>query len=155
MRNEEKLKELLVKARAWMGKCDCRTKLLSPTDNAFLAGIEAALAEPVDDYDIDAELRLHKEDRLRLRVENLRLTGERDEARDEVERLKQEVRIAKHTVDMRTVKQQMKRNREAFQRGAEAMREAAAVLVSDQRKLWLRSELVNDIRTLPLPEDKL
>jgi hypothetical protein len=54
--------------------------------------IDAALAEPVDDYDIDAELRLHKEDRLRLRVENLRLTRELDEARDEVERFRNAVR---------------------------------------------------------------
>jgi hypothetical protein len=33
------------------------------------------------DYDIEADLRMHKEDRLRLRVENLRLERERDEAR--------------------------------------------------------------------------
>lgn len=34
----------------------------------------------VDDYDVDADLRMHKEDRLRLRAENLRLERERDEA---------------------------------------------------------------------------
>jgi hypothetical protein len=36
--------------------------------------IDAALAEPADDYDVDTDLRQHKEDRLRLRVENLRLS---------------------------------------------------------------------------------
>ena len=58
------------------------------------ARIDAALAEPVDDYDIDADLRLHKEDRIRLRAENLRLTNERDEARAEVEELREVLKIA-------------------------------------------------------------
>jgi hypothetical protein len=43
---------------------------------SIIARIDAALAEPVDDYDIDADLRQHKEDRLRLRAENMRLTRE-------------------------------------------------------------------------------
>jgi hypothetical protein len=51
MNEIEKLRALLAEARAWMGECDCRTKLLSPTDNAFLAGIDAALAEPSEPSD--------------------------------------------------------------------------------------------------------
>lgn len=41
-----------------------------------------------------------------------------------------------------------------FKRGAEAMREAAAVLVEDVSKLWLRSELAKALRALPTPKDK-
>ena len=75
MANKEKLMVLFEEARSLYG---CSGACLF---ECVWERIDAALAEPVDDYDIDAEIRLHKEDRLRLRVENLRLTRERDEAR--------------------------------------------------------------------------
>ena len=56
------------------------------------------------------------------------------------------------TTDMIAVRKAAERA--AFQSGAEAMREAAALLVSNERRLWLRSELVFDIRALPIPEDR-
>ena len=93
---------------------------------SIIARIDAALAEPVDDYDIDADLRMHKEDRLRLRVENLRLTKERDEARAEVAA--------------------------AYQRGAEAMREAALREVLDEKANLDRGEIEDAIRALPAPK---
>ena len=139
MTETEKLRALLAEARERLSReCDCRAE--SGCATARIRGsIDAALAEPVDDYDIDAELRLHKEDRLRLRVENLRLTRERDEARAEAAA--------------------------AYQRGAEAMREAAAQecwrasdeladipdMTAEQEQAQL---CATRIRTLPLPEDK-
>jgi hypothetical protein len=33
------------------------------------------------------------------------------------------------------------------------MREACAVLVSNEKRLWLRSELIADLRALPIPEE--
>jgi hypothetical protein len=42
---------------------------------------------------------------------------------------------------------------DAYRRGAEAMREACAVLVSNEKRLWLRSELIADLRALPIPEE--
>jgi hypothetical protein len=173
MTENEKLRALLAEALTWMRECDCHTKLLSPKDDAFLARIDAALAEPLRPavatypWVADENEKIHQRDAERVV----------DEARAEVERLKQEVRIAKHTVDMRTVKQQMKRNREAFQRGAEAMREAAAKEMLRLRNRY--NERINTmqiigaevsdhlgiareeagchmdiIRALPLPEDK-
>lgn len=72
MGNEEKLRALLAEAHSFV----------DPAEGDLFDRIHTALAEPVsDDYDVDADLRLHKEDRLRLRVENLRLERERDEAR--------------------------------------------------------------------------
>ena len=71
MSNEQKLRALLAEAHSFV----------DPAEGDLFDRIHAALAEPVDDYDVDADLRLHKEDRLRLRAENLRLERERDEAR--------------------------------------------------------------------------
>lgn len=144
MSDVEKLRALLAEARdalsqgCWSGKC-CTVR----------ANIDAALAEPVDDYDVDADLRLHKEERLRLRVENLRLEREcgearadfqtvrahRDrlacelhEARAEVERLRDEVaRWSKSFVGhVYVTNEKYMALIGAYQRGAEAMREAAA-----------------------------
>ncbi len=53
---------------------------VDPEADARFAAYKTTLASPGDDYDIDADLRMHKEDRLRLRVETLRLTRERDAA---------------------------------------------------------------------------
>ena len=76
MTENEKLRALLAEARE-----EIEVWGVGPR-NPIGTRIDAALAEPVAaDYDIDADLRLHKEDRLRLRVENLRLERERDEAR--------------------------------------------------------------------------
>jgi hypothetical protein len=43
--------------------------------------------------------------------------------------------------------------KDAYRRGAEAMREASALLVSNEKRLWLRSELIADLRALPIPEE--
>lgn len=78
----------------------------------------------------DAEIVLHKEERLRLRVEVLRLTRERDEARAEVAA--------------------------AYRRGAEDMREAAADVVkhlSHEDGVGMGSKRIEcAIRALPVPE---
>jgi uncharacterized protein (DUF3084 family) len=63
--------------------------------------------------------------------------------------------------DLRTMLEQVTRERDearaddanAYRRGAEAMREACAVLVSNEKRLWLRSELIADLRALPIPEE--
>ena len=75
MTENEKLRALLAEARGVIDE-DYDRGIPSITER-----IDAALAEPVVDDDIDADLRMHKQDRLRLRTENLRLTRERDEAR--------------------------------------------------------------------------
>ena len=118
--------------------------------------IDAALAESVVDDDIDADLRMHKEDRLRLRTENLRLTRERDEARAEVERLRSLKPIGTYSLDWNHEQERMTVARAAYQRGAEAMREAAASCVGGDTALLqtYRSVLEGRIRDLPVPEDK-
>jgi hypothetical protein len=81
-----------------------------------------------------------------------RLTKERDEARAEVERLMHQ--LADQTNETTRVRLEAKRSaEEAYRRGAEAMREACAVLVSNEKRLWLRSELIADLRALPIPEE--
>jgi len=92
---------------------------------------------------------LTQETRLSLRTQR-----QLDEARAEVERLRSLKPIGTYSMDWNHEQERMTVARAAYQRGAEAMREAAAQLVSNERRLWLRSELVFDIRALPLPEDK-
>jgi ElaB/YqjD/DUF883 family membrane-anchored ribosome-binding protein len=80
---------------------------------------------------------------------------ERDEARAEVERLTDErdellVRVADADAELRATRDAYGT---AYRRGAEAMREAGAVLVSNEKRLWLRSELIADLRALPIPEE--
>lgn len=71
--------------------------------------------------------------------------AERDEARAEAARWREEGEgLLRYACEASA----------AYKAGAEAMREAAAQLVSNERRLWLRSELVFDIRALPIPEDK-
>lgn len=78
MTENKKLRELLYEARVRMpNACNypaCNGDGLR--ECCLSARIDEVLAEPVDDYDIDADLRQHKEDRLRLRAENMRLTRE-------------------------------------------------------------------------------
>ena len=138
MTENEKLRSLLAEARGAIDESYDRT--------ALVRRIDAALAEPADDYDIDADLRLHKEDRLRLRAENLRLTRERDEARAEVERLRSLKPIGTYSLDWNHEQERMAVARAAYQRGAEAMREAAALAVLPS--------MAHVIRALPIPEDK-
>ena len=118
--------------------------------------LRALLAEPVVDDDIDADLRMHKEDRLRLRAENLRLTRERDEARAEVERLRSLKPIGTYSLDWNHEQERMTVARAAYQRGAEAMREAAASCIGSDTALLqtYRSVLEGRIRDLPVPGDK-
>lgn len=96
MTENEKLRALLAEARAWV---------VAVQDDSLRERIDAGLAEPVvpcgdcgypltevrpgkHQCDVCDDLRLHKEDRLRLRVENLRLERERDEARAERDHFK-------------------------------------------------------------------
>jgi uncharacterized coiled-coil DUF342 family protein len=84
-----------------------------------------------------------------------RLTKERDEVRAEVERLRElldENAYERGLLARRMTEAQARRD-EAYRRGAEAMREACAVLVSNEKRLWLRSELIADLRALPIPEE--
>ena len=153
--SEEKLRALLAEARERIGYCPCGSGLCEqPAD--MVRRIDAALAEPVEDDDIDADLRMHKEDRLRLRTENLRLTRERDEARAEVERLRSLKPIGTYSLDWNHEQERMTVARAAYQRGAEAMREAAASCVGSDTALLqtYRSVLEGRIRDLPVPEDK-
>jgi hypothetical protein len=70
----------------------------------------------------------------------------------EVERLMHQ--LADQTNETTRVRLEAKRSaEEAYRRGAEAMREACAVLVSNEKRLWLRSELIADLRNLPIPEE--
>lgn len=90
-----------------------------------------------------------------LEREYLRADRERDEARAEVQRLTDErdellVRVANQDAELRATREAYA---DAYRRGAEAMREACAVLVSNEKRLWLRSELIADLRTLPIPEE--
>ena len=170
MTTEEKLRALLAEAHDRLRKARYLTPVTMSEQISDLVGrIDAALAEPVDDYDIDAELRLHKEDRLRLRVENLRLTRERDEARAEVERLRD---IAMHPTGVTWERHHENLKQialeevhaahaaldDAYQRGADAMREAAAqcVEVSPTHGVPTSTSYAYAamIRALPLPEDK-
>lgn len=79
-----------------------------------------------------------------LEAELETVTRERDEARSEVERLKLSARLWADDIDAVS---------NAYRCGAEAMREACAVLVSNEKRLWLRSELIADLRALPIPEE--
>jgi hypothetical protein len=84
-----------------------------------------------------------------------RLTKERDEVRAEVERLRElldENAYERGLLARRMTEAQARRD-EAYRRGAEAMREACAVLVANEKRLWLRSELIADLRALPIPEE--
>ena len=156
MSEAEKLRALLAEARERIGYCPCGSGLCEqPAD--MVRRIDAALAEPVADYDIDADLRMHKEDRLRLRTENLRLTRERDEARAEVERLRSLKPIGTYSLDWNHEQERMTVARAAYQRGAEAMREAA--YQAAYRNLIdgdddVCADTCRAIRTLRIPEDK-
>jgi len=146
MSNEEKLRALLAEARY-----ACESLEFEPCSEnrkharGLKAQIDAALAEPVGDYDVDADLRMHKEDRLRLRSENLRLERERNEARAEVRRTYKEL------------SESIAREAAAYERGAAAMREAAAReldrLLTEKKAtaIWVAPD---EIRALPVPEDK-
>lgn len=155
MADNEKLRALLAEAREFL----CDPCICDDGVGEMRFRIDAALAVPAmpcgdcghpltevrpgkHQCDVCDDLRLHKEDRLRLRVENLRLERERDEARAEVERLK--VQIEAHETRHRLAAGEIRRlsasfndalhegNKaraeavSAFRRGAEAMREAAA-----------------------------
>ena len=158
MTENEKLRALLAEARgALTAGCYCGNSYCTGTAiNKLRDRIDAALAESVVDDDIDADLRMHKEDRLRLRTENLRLTRERDEARAEVERLRSLKPIGTYSLDWNHEQERMTVARAAYQRGAEAMREAAASCVGGDTALLqtYRSVLEGRIRDLPVPEDK-
>jgi hypothetical protein len=110
-----------------------------------------------DLQELEADLRLHKEDRLRLRAENLRLTRERDEAR---ETLAWQASCTKALMESQErlaaeLKESQAEAATAYQRGAEAMREAAASCVGSDTALLqtYRSVLEGRIRDLPVPED--
>jgi chromosome segregation ATPase len=80
---------------------------------------------------------------------------ERDEARAEVERLTADRDDARDdaTKGWDRAEALRKASDEAYRRGAEAMRDACAVLVSNEKRLWLRSELIADLRALPISEE--
>ena len=88
------------------------------------------------------------------------LRKQRDEARAEVERLTAEVEMLRGVGCCESDKLDEPPSgpcdvcrKCASRRGAEAMREACAVLVSNEKRLWLRSELIADLRALPIPEE--
>jgi len=93
----------------------------------------------------------------------IRAESERDEARAEVERLKalgalqsadiQRLanRVAQGEADWAALRAEAAT---AHRRGAEAMREAAAQIVIRELDSWMHSSLTDEIRTLPIPEDK-
>jgi chromosome segregation ATPase len=88
-----------------------------------------------------------------LEAELETITRERDEARAEVARLRElldENAYERGLLARRMTEAQARRDA-AYRRGAEAMREASAVLVSNEKRLWLRSELIADLRALPIP----
>lgn len=180
MMSEEKLRALLAEARECVRvNCPCCGKANCPegSEPELSQRIDAALAEPVADYDMDADLRLHKEDRLRLRAENLRLERERDEARAEVEhwkgaakehaeslaesraeveRLRSLKPIGTYSLDWNHEQERQNTARAAYQRGAEAMREAAAKMAndaavfSDGPKAYMAEWLTREISALPV-----
>jgi hypothetical protein len=167
MTGEEKLRALLAEARAiTQDSLDSNTTGFEAEDEvckcnaceryrSIIARIDAAFAEPVADYDIDADLRMHKQDRLRLRTENLRLTRERDEARAEVERLRSLKPIGTYSLDWNHEQERMTVARAAYQRGAEAMREAAAKRIDAEGINGVNGPYFgNIIRALPIPEEK-
>ncbi len=160
MTENEKLRALLAEARAWMGECDCRTKLISPADNAFLESIDAALAEPHWSSQVLNAALEHEAKQIRKSHSGFltQLQRERDEARAEVERLRKERDAAcmaageysqdevnEMTTDMIALRKAAERA--AYQRGAEAMREKAANAIPGHYSGDI-------IRALPLPEDK-
>ena len=68
---------------------------------------------------------------------------DRDEARAEVERLR-----------ALYVEARVDGFRDGRKAGAEAMREAAAQMVIRELDSWMHSSLTDEIRALPIPEDK-
>jgi hypothetical protein len=118
MTENEKLRALLAEALTWMRECDCHTKLLSPKDDAFLARIDAALAEPLRPavatypWVADENEKIHQRDAERVvdearaeveyayreggalyeaKIAQSEAEHERDEARAEVGRLTQRI----------------------------------------------------------------
>lgn len=165
MTENEKLRALLAEARQWVGGWAGVLPKGGDEIDSLRQRIDAALAEPVmpcgdcghqltevrpgkHQCDVCDDLRLHKEDRLRLRVENLRLERERDEARAEVERLRG-VDCGVTERDGTTTPLCGVCLECAFLRGAEAMREAA-IRVCEEPQMGTEAEA---IRALPVPED--
>ena len=136
--SEQKLRDLLAEAReATGGAC---ASACTHENCVLRRRIDAALAEPVEP---PAEsLRVAK-------MVAARLQRERDEARAEVEKLREAVNAWARTAAW------------SYQRGAEAMREAAAKVAGDAATLAYESEcsglaesIEEQIRALPVPEDK-
>jgi hypothetical protein len=84
-----------------------------------------------------------------------RVLNERDEARKQLDLTKRELGrwVDRETKAVRERDEARADDANAYRRGAEAMREASALLVSNEKRLWLRSELIADLRALPIPEE--
>ena len=131
----EKLLNLLAEAREYIDIIG------GPAGKRIVARIDAALAEPVVDYQ-----------------------RQRDEARAEVERLRSLKPIGTYSLDWNHEQERMTVARAAYQRGAEAMREAAVqVMVSLCEQAasagnvdWANRYLgiSDEVLSLPIPEDK-
>jgi hypothetical protein len=158
MSNEEKLRVLLIEARVWVATSEptmlMRLGIGWSEQKKLLAGIDAALAEPVGgcaDCEIEIKARCLAQQ-------------ERHEARAEVERLKEDLALWKeeateqgkaHAYWMGESNKQYKRGQEDYQRGAEAMREAAAKRIDAEGINGVNGTYFgNIIRTMPIPEGK-
>ena len=159
---------------------EARDTIVALTTAKAEADLEiATLTTALDERDLEAERGLEQYDRLtrerdeaRAEVEQLGLYIEElkrdlimvDEKNGalgaEVDRLTDErdellVRVANQNAELRATREAYidAKWTNAYRRGAEAMREACAVLVSNEKRLWLRSELIADLRALPIPEE--
>jgi len=183
MTEVEKLRALLAEARAiTQDSLDSNATGFEADDEvckcnaceryrSIITRIDAALAEPVSECVDCAQERAEYDS---LAAQNRLLHRERDEARAEVNMLR--ILLGQSARNERLWRQREQKwlptlnaarthAEEAFKRGAEAMRAAAASVANKQAALtintpvdaaWGRSAacIEDDIRALPLPEDK-
>jgi len=173
MTENEKLRALLAEALDQHAHC------LPCVPDCVWTRIEAALAEPVVECarcetlrDLADKAAWAQGDAQRRMIEAQK---QRDEARAEAARLTDVLR-SKHGGEPLALLDELDEARAevaaAYQRGAEAMREAALGVVADRLRFWREASAaeggvttmddraeeacaaVNEIRALPIPEDK-